>query len=384
MATNLAVILVAFCMTSAVTMTAAKQLWIGTSPFCDGQPRDCPIFDMTYIRSDKYGDGKMCLTGSKVLCESKPLPHDLRDSPANEINIASYNVFERPYFITHDGQTERTCHIPRALLSRFPELDVVIFEEAFMGGCWYDNQLVSMRAIMAAYGFPYYTETVGSFLDAYFIINGGVFIASRWPITSSVRMQFADSGHADKFSKKGAVYARINKMGSVYHIVGTHMQAQIGDSYDKIRVKQAIELQEFLANMKLPSSEPVLIGGDFNCDLNNNPTNANDVISTGMNAEMPEIIGEVRATFDYLTNDVVEPGNTLLEWLDYVVHSRSHKAPKSASLEADRLTADQDITYCNSAPVQPYYVWPWASTCAKVKTTRHLSDHYPVIARFKF
>uniref|UniRef100_A0A1I8FIN5 ANK_REP_REGION domain-containing protein n=1 Tax=Macrostomum lignano TaxID=282301 RepID=A0A1I8FIN5_9PLAT len=44
------------------------------------------------------------------------------------------------------------------------------------------------------------------------------------------------------------------------------------------------------------------------------------------------------------------------KWLDYVVHSRSHKAPKSASLEADRLTADQDITYCNSAPVQPYYV----------------------------
>uniref|UniRef100_A0A1I8IDW4 sphingomyelin phosphodiesterase n=1 Tax=Macrostomum lignano TaxID=282301 RepID=A0A1I8IDW4_9PLAT len=295
---------------------------------------------MTYVRSDKYGDGKMCLTGSKVLCESKPLPHDLRDSPANEINIAT-------------------------LLSRFPELDVVIFEEAFMGGCWYDNHLVSMRAIMAAYGFPYYTETVGSFLDAYFIINGGVFIASRWPITSSVRMQFADSGHADKFSKKGAV-------------------PKIGDSYDKIRVKQAIELREFLANMKLPSSEPVLIGGDFNCDLNNNPTNVNDVISTGMNAEMPEIIGEVRATFDYLTNDVVEPGNTLLEWLDYVVHSRSHKAPKSASLEADRLTADQDITYCNSAPVQPYYVWPWASTCAKVKTTRHLSDHYPVIARFKF
>uniref|UniRef100_A0A1I8FR46 ANK_REP_REGION domain-containing protein n=1 Tax=Macrostomum lignano TaxID=282301 RepID=A0A1I8FR46_9PLAT len=37
------------------------------------------------------------------------------------------------------------------------------------------------------------------------------------------------------------------------------------------------------------------------------------------------------------------PGNTLLEWLDYVVIVEVHKAPKSASLEADRLTADQDI-----------------------------------------
>uniref|UniRef100_A0A1I8FLH8 Ion_trans domain-containing protein n=1 Tax=Macrostomum lignano TaxID=282301 RepID=A0A1I8FLH8_9PLAT len=131
-----------------------------------------------------------------------------------------------------------------------------------MGGCWYDNQLVSMRAIMAAYGFPYYTETVGSFLDAYFIINGGVFIASRWPPSRPLY------GCSSLIPVMRTSFLRKEPPKSVTPTTRSESS-------------RPLSFKNFSANMKTPIQRASPDGGDFNCDLNNNPTNANDVISTG-------------------------------------------------------------------------------------------------------
>merc|ERR1711979_120877 len=56
----------------SVTLTKrGYQIWFGTAPFCEGNLNDCTSRGMTYVRSDKYGDGAMCVTGQKVLCEAK-------------------------------------------------------------------------------------------------------------------------------------------------------------------------------------------------------------------------------------------------------------------------------------------------------------------------
>jgi len=46
-----------------------RQVWIGTAPACAAQKSDCTARGWTYVKSDKKGDGKKCLNGTKVLCE---------------------------------------------------------------------------------------------------------------------------------------------------------------------------------------------------------------------------------------------------------------------------------------------------------------------------
>jgi hypothetical protein len=50
---------------------AAATLWIGTAPICKAQPKDCADRNMVYVRSHARGDGELCQTGLKVLCQAK-------------------------------------------------------------------------------------------------------------------------------------------------------------------------------------------------------------------------------------------------------------------------------------------------------------------------
>ena len=52
--------------------------WVGTAPFCQGHPVDCALMDFDYVRSDKSGAGKPCVTGTKVLCRARHVPCDER------------------------------------------------------------------------------------------------------------------------------------------------------------------------------------------------------------------------------------------------------------------------------------------------------------------
>jgi hypothetical protein len=64
---------------------------MGTAPVCKGQPDDCYEWGMQYIKSDKQGDGKPCVTGHKVLCAPQ------QDRPMNQ---------KRPFYIIgHDTNT---------------------------------------------------------------------------------------------------------------------------------------------------------------------------------------------------------------------------------------------------------------------------------------
>lgn len=47
------------------------ERWFGTAPFCDAHKSDCTKRGMDYVRSSSHGDGKNCSTGKKVLCRAK-------------------------------------------------------------------------------------------------------------------------------------------------------------------------------------------------------------------------------------------------------------------------------------------------------------------------
>uniref|UniRef100_A0A1I8GK12 sphingomyelin phosphodiesterase n=1 Tax=Macrostomum lignano TaxID=282301 RepID=A0A1I8GK12_9PLAT len=271
------------------------------------------------------------------------------------------------------------------LLAEVPGADAIVFQEAFQPGCLADSSdTFSLRGLLRSYGFNYSTRTVG--VRRWGLrINGGVFVASRWPILQQAQAVYlnAHPGSADSLANKGVVHARIDKLGSAFHLFGTHLQAEDGPEFDAYREKQADELHRFAQSRQISPNEPVIFAGDFNADLLANRGHVSRLLQR-LNARLPRLRGPLRSTYDPRQNDVVEPGITVRQWLDYVFVSREHKQPVSSSIRAVRLLADAPVNFCISAPFQPSYVAPDSSGCNARLRTRHLSDHFPVVGEFRF
>jgi len=366
---------------------AWPQLWIGTSLFCTGKPKDCNLFDMDYIRSDSSGDGKTCATGTKVLCKSrlpKQTPDNAKNTDANQLTLISYNIYGRPFSISHDGQNERSCHIPRALVDAHPETDVVVISEGFTPGCFPDD--VTLRQLFKFYGFPYSTTTVGdSTSSALTFINGGVYIVSRWPIVTekSVIFKHYTTWEADRFSRKGVMYAKINKNGQFYHVFGTHLQAQESAENDRVRVQQAGEFKTFSESLNMSPTDRVIYAGDLNAEWINNPTHVQDIANALDAVLIPKSSSSHPYTEDGMINNIAEK-KTNQFWLDYIMYPKKHQAPKNPTMTSLVLLTDKPFDMCFSATLQPHYVFPDSDFCEKSKSSRHLSDHFPVKSTLRY
>lgn len=362
--------------------------WIGEAPYCYANATFCDQFALDYeCNSTKGGNGEECLNGTKVLClypSPEPLPPP---TPVTMLKVLAYNVWELRYLFAQSGQRERTCRIPAEIFALHPDLDVFVFNEVFMGGCFVNDSL-TLRDIMEAHGFVHYTATVGEPGTITKPENGGVFIASRWPIKYEEQLVYknAQRGTADFLSGKGCMYAQIEKtVGSdnkVYHIFGTHLQAQNGSSIDEVRVAQAGEMQAFMVEQNIPSDEPVIYAGDLNADKINNPEHAQDVLMA-LKSNLPEIVGDLEATYDSDINTVFFDNYETYQWLDYVLYSADHEAPTKSTLEVLHPTYSEFFDVCMAA-VNPRHTYPDSELCFISKSINDLSDHFPVLGVFDY
>src|SRR5699024_8074252 len=84
-------------------------------------------------------------------------------------------------------------------------------------------------------------------------------------ITWRESITFDHSGNIpDVFAAKGAVYARIEKDNSIWHVFGTHMQADDGSRPDIVRTKQITQILRWINSKNIPSNEFIVLGGDLN------------------------------------------------------------------------------------------------------------------------
>ena len=59
--------------------------------------------------------------------------------------------------------------------------------------------------------------------------------------------------------------SKVMKEGHLFHLVGTHLQAdEVGDEItaQEVRVKQMQEIRDWLAEFNIPQNEPVIIIGE--------------------------------------------------------------------------------------------------------------------------
>jgi len=364
------------CLASAPQAT----VWLGTSPFCAASSRDCDLMGLSYVRSDTSGDGLPCLRGEKVLCEAPMIPlNPATPDRLTKFTVVQYNIMDRPFWVGQEGQWERVCRIPQALarsIATQEAIDVIVFNESFSGIC---AQNLHLTDLLASYGWPHYLPTVSAWWKP---SDGGIFIASKWPIVVSEDMVYKSCRFPDCLAAKGVQYAGIEKVlnghTKRYHVFGTHLQAWGGPQVAAVRSEQARELARFVEQQEIPSTEPVLLAGDFNTRGPGNPQFQALIDSLGVS--MPPIVGERKATMD-VDNSLFGRGPW---WVDYVLPSNAHQQPTKSELHVVALRPEREFAICVEARLRPFYVAPYATACRKTRHVRDLSDHYPVIGRFDY
>ncbi|MGB1315789.1 MAG: endonuclease/exonuclease/phosphatase family protein [Chitinophagales bacterium] len=309
-------------------------------------------FILTY-RSD-LPPGNIYANFYYVLQEKHPYQvneAELLDS--NILNILAYNIFMLTPPI---GSSEE--YIRAGILHKYVKnYDALILSEAF-----YNDARNDLLIPLLSPEYPYQTAVVnGSAVE-----DGGVMIFSRWPIEYEEQLLFSNCDGSDCLSSKGAMYAKINKLGKKHHLFGTHTQAWADPTSIAVRLEQLGELHQFIANKNIPNSEAVIIGGD----LNVNKSNTNQSLEylpmlDTLNAEEPNYIG-FSETYD--PNYSTYASGAVSEYLDYVL------------LEKDYLCA---FEYTNEAKIFRH-TEQIAALWDNNSLDLDLSDHFPVHGRFVF
>ncbi|XP_070553299.1 uncharacterized protein [Ptychodera flava] len=372
------------------------HVWLGyATSECDLTEDHCAMFGLEFVCMADYVEGDDCYrtTGQErknVLCAS-PKKQLSPPSPATTLKVLAYNVWELRYLYAQQGQIERTCRIPQQIFEHHGDVDAIIWNEVFMGGC-FPNDGISLRQVLNQYGFVHHTNLIGNGTrDVYKQPeNGGIFISSRWPIVKEEEWIFKHTTRPspDHLSSRGAAYAKIEKTVDSetrkYHILGTHLQAHEGDRYAEQRALQAKEMHTLMKKQNIPVDEAVIYGGDLNTDMYTSPDQWDQVLQI-LEADMPPIVGPLNITDDNQNNDLIHPNDTSWsKWIDYVIHSNQHLIPNNASQESIKYV-DKPFEVCmrSSLPARRH-TYPYEVMCQQSWYVTDLSDHYAVLGRFDF
>ncbi|MDK2594069.1 sphingomyelin phosphodiesterase [Pseudoalteromonas obscura] len=315
-------------------------------------------------------------------------------SVADSLKVMAYNIMQLN--VQDWDQSNRAQRLPMALTSLDDRPDVIIVNEVFNSDA--EQALAALSSI-----YPYQTPNVGqdcsgsgwdgltgNCSNSPFVIRGGVVIISKYPIISQKAHVFTQSlsGSWDYLANKGFAYVEIEKGGLRYHLIGTHLQATHDGNTEeehRVRMGQLREIQTFIKAQNIPSSEPLIIGGDMNVEWSKQQE-VTDMLTTArakLNFETP-VIGSFSAKHNWFTKANAYYFDYSLEYndtLDYVFWHADHKQPKNnPSMTVRYPKADKN------------WYWSYIKGNWNLSNGRHyhngyyneLSDHYPVQVNFEF
>lgn len=268
------------------------------------------------------------------------------ESNPNSLKVLTYNIWGLLPGITAKNTYNRFHSIAHMMTG----YDAIVFQEAhdLASSNYFRNHIKDE--------YPYLTQIP---FQLGRILNGGVFIASKWPINVEDNIVFQSCIAEDCLASKGAVYAQINKLGKTYNIFGTHVRAYTTTADIENRFEHITELKAFADSKSIPSDQPVIFAGDFNVDKGNFPQERDDLM-IALNATEPMALGDYPHSYAGSVN--VYADDEYDEYLDYVLYSNSHLAPLMSS---NTLLTPRSIEH------EHWGLWD-------------LSDHYPVAGEFVF
>ncbi|MGW8358538.1 endonuclease/exonuclease/phosphatase family protein [Streptomyces wedmorensis] len=247
--------------------------------------------------------------------------------------------------------------------------DILILSELFDNSAT-DEQLFPRLAAHHPYRTPVigrsssgWNRTTGGYYGSP-LEDGGVAIASRWPIVYRAQHIYGGGCGADYWAAKGFAYAVIDFAGVRVHVVGTHLQADdAGCAVGEARQERAAQLDaiaSYLAQRSIPVSDPVIIAGDFN--IRRTSSEFSGLLSR-LHVAAPPMTTRSLASYDCATNSVAkyrDPGCASGQ-LDYVFLRTDHARPAKGWV--NMILVDRS---------SPYLM--------RGRTFWDFSDHYPVSA----
>ena len=325
-------------------------------------------FSEPWYDDGDFHDVNTTLDGKSVVIKFKPdnddsnMDRDVRfaihDLPVYEIDAADhddpnilnamfFNVQMLPLGISGMGQASERAALFPAQIS--PYQDVVAYCEVFDNGPREDHLIPAMEDA----GFPYYTTILNDPGLIPFPWNGGVMIFSKWPIEAEGEIDFELCGEAsqDCLANKGVKYAKVNKLGKMYHVFATHMDAGGGADDIEARRSQMAEIRDMIADLNIPDGEAVVFGGDFNTDPTGSDIDYAAFLDT-MSPVIPQHIGYYESNFGDDFGNIIDHA-----WVD-----RLHLIPTVATNEV--------ITFRSLDPT----LWDISE----------FSDHRCVLGRFEY
>lgn len=290
----------------------------------------------------------------------------------NDLKLTTWNAMLLPQLLYPNyGQEQRARLIADAPILQ--EQDVVVFQEL------QDNSSSELLLAQLQTRFKYQTPVVGRSQSGWDSTegwsnnspeDGGVAIASRWPIVERRQYLFRTAGCSwEQYALKGFAYVKLQVNDQYYHLVGTHLQSEDSGCNDHWAVRQAQlrEISDWLVSRNLPKDEVVLIAGDMNIDRRN--TEQYSAMLDILQASEPRYAG-VSSSFDTLRNGLAlerygaRSGDDS-EYLDYILTLKDHRQP--------------DIWH-NLALDAPAPQWRVQSVGGYTYAYTDYSDHYPVQA----
>uniref|UniRef100_M4B9P0 sphingomyelin phosphodiesterase n=1 Tax=Hyaloperonospora arabidopsidis (strain Emoy2) TaxID=559515 RepID=M4B9P0_HYAAE len=308
------------------------------------------------------------------------------------VSVGTYNVWMMPRKVSaFTSCSPKKNTRARMIGETLPPCDIWVLTE-----CFDYRARDTLLNKMSEAGYFFFSPTVGhkriKKSNMRKLLNGGVLLASKYPILS-VRVKLFESAcaGADKLADKGILYCKILKDGLLVHVFSTHLQAW-NDPFSRTMRKTQMDLvANFMRAMDIDEvNDAVLIVGDLNVDYWLSKTNGEyDEMLDIFDATDPSVVHSrklanasdldkkksvedfkhVRGhSFDPRVNALAADGlssDGSFELLDYILYSRSHRQPKTASSWVQPLST--------ATP------WMWRG-----QPQYNLSDHFPVVGEFTF
>lgn len=166
------------------------------------------------------------------------------------LRLLTYNLFLRapaPQF-THNNEDDRKDERLCRFVEHLARYDLICLQEVFGAFSQRRDWLIN---VAKRFGLKDSHRSSTS-VRPRFIVDGGLLILSRLPIVFKSSLTFEPGMHLDRFSAKGALYAKVQcgPTGPFLHVCTTHLQSTYSEdaaaSAQTVRHKQLQSLVEFL------------------------------------------------------------------------------------------------------------------------------------------
>jgi len=321
-----------------------------------------------------------------------------------QLRVMNYNVRQLPVILGFNNwdQAERLKRLPAAMRklqnnkAKFGEFSEVVFFNELMTS---DAHWKIKEDLIDLWRFQTSVAGASCKNKHWDSIQGHCRLAARRSGVMAISSLEIQKRHAyiysnydgatwDKYANKGAVYITVMKEGHLFHLVGTHLQAdEVGDEItaQAVRAKQMVELREWLKGFNIPRDEPVIIIGDLNVEWGYASAKIIEPDVYEFDFKNDKGFGSFSATTNWLARADVHFNKMDLNYdrtLDYIMAIKDYRLPdEPAWMDIYKLQSDDEWywKYLNRD-----FDIPGEGKISKNGYYNETSDHWPVAATYKF